>query len=165
MHPVEAILVLLVAAAAMALVAGRVGVPYALMLLIGGPAPGVVPGLPRVAPEPQYVVVLFLPPPLYYAALQTSWRDFRANIRQISTLAFGLTLFTTAAVAAIAKWLIPDFDWPTAFVLGAIVSPPDAVAATAVAQRLRVPKRVVTVLEGESLINDARSEERRVGKG
>jgi CPA1 family monovalent cation:H+ antiporter len=155
MHPVEAILVLLVAAAAMAFVAGRVGVPYALMLVIGGLALGFVPGLPRVALEPQYVFVLFLPPLLYYAALQTSWRDFRANIRPISTLAFGLTLFTTAAVAAIAKWLIPDFDWPTAFVLGAIVSPPDAVAATAVAQRLRVPKRVVTVLEGESLLNDA----------
>jgi CPA1 family monovalent cation:H+ antiporter len=155
MHPVEAILVLLVAAAAMAYVAGRVGVPYALMLVIGGLALGFVPGLPRVALEPQYVFVLFLPPLLYYAALQTSWRDFRANIRPISTLAFGLTLFTTAAVAAIAKWLIPDFDWPTAFVLGAIVSPPDAVAAAAVAQRLRVPKRVVTILEGESLLNDA----------
>src|SRR5688500_3401550 len=155
MHPVEAILVLLVAAAAMAYVAGRVGVPYALMLVIGGLALGFVPGLPRVALEPQYVFVLFLPPLLYYAALQTSWRDFRANIRPISTLAFGLTLFTTAAVAAIAKWLIPDFDWATAFELGAIVSPPAAVAAAAAAQRLRVPKRVVTVLEGESLLNDA----------
>jgi monovalent cation/hydrogen antiporter len=155
MHPLEAILALLVAAAAMAFVAGRVGVPYALMLVIGGLGLGFVPGLPRVALEPQYVFVLFLPPLLFYAALQSSWRDFRANIRPISTLAFGLTLFTTAVVAAVAKWLIPDFGWATGFVLGAIVSPPDAVAATAVAQRLRVPKRVVTILEGESLINDA----------
>jgi Na+/H+ antiporter len=154
-HPVEAILVLLVAAVAVAFVAGRLGVPYALALVIGGLALGFVPGLPRVALEPDYVFVLFLPPLLFYAALQTSWRDFRANIRPISTLAFGLTLFTTAAVAAIAKWLIPDFDWATAFILGAIVSPPDAVAATAVAERLRVPKRVVTILEGESLLNDA----------
>jgi CPA1 family monovalent cation:H+ antiporter len=154
-HPIEAILVLLVAASAMALVATRVGVPYALMLVIGGLALGFVPGLPRVTLEPQYVFVLFLPPLLYYAALQTSWRDFRANIRPISTLAFGLTLFTTAAVAVIAKWLIPEFTWPTAFVLGAIVSPPDAVAATAVAERLHVPKRIVTILEGESLLNDA----------
>jgi CPA1 family monovalent cation:H+ antiporter len=155
MHPVEAVLVLLVAASALAFVAGRVGVPYALMLVIGGLALGFMPGLPRVTLQPDYVFVLFLPPLLYFAALQTSWRDFRANLRPITTLAFGLTLFTTAAVAAIARWLIPDLTWPTAFVLGAIVSPPDAVAATAVAQRLRVPKRIITILEGESLLNDA----------
>jgi CPA1 family monovalent cation:H+ antiporter len=101
------------------------------------------------------VFVIFLPPLLYYAAMQTSWRDFRANIRPILTLAFGLTLFTTFAVAAIVHWLVPEFTWPIAFVLGAIVSPPDAVAATAVAQRLGVPKRIITILEGESLINDA----------
>lgn len=146
---------LLVAAAAMAYVAGRVGVPYALLLVVGGLGLGFVPGLPRVELEPQYVFVLFLPPLLYYAALQTSWRDFRANIRPISFLAFGLTLVTTAVVAIVAKWFIPDFSWPVAFALGAIVSPPDAVAATAVAQRLRVPKRIVTILEGESLVNDA----------
>jgi monovalent cation/hydrogen antiporter len=155
MHPIEVILVLLMAAAAMACVAGKLGVPYALFLVVGGLALGFVPGLPRVTLEPQYVFVLVLPPLLYFAALQTSWRDFRANIRPIGTLAFGLTLFTTAAVAVIVKWLVPEFGWPTAFVLGAIVSPPDAVAATAVAERLRVPKRIVTILEGESLVNDA----------
>src|SRR5262249_38979530 len=102
-----------------------------------------------------YVFLVFLPPLLYYAALQTSWRDFCHNLRPIGLLAVGLTLFTTVAIAAAAHWAIPGFTRPVAFVLGALISPPGAIAATTVAQRLHGPKRIITILEGESLVNDA----------
>jgi CPA1 family monovalent cation:H+ antiporter len=104
---------------------------------------------------PEYVFLVFLPPLLYHAALLTSWRDFLANLRPIALLSIGLTLFTTIVVAAVAHAVIPGFTWPVAFVLGAIISPPDAIAAAAIAERLRVPKKIVTILEGESLVNDA----------
>jgi Na+/H+ antiporter len=113
-----------------------------------------VPGLPRVELEPEVVFLLFLPPLLYVSALFTSWRDFRANLRPISLLAVGLVLMTTCVVATVSHWAV-GLPWAAAFVLGAIVSPTDAIAATAVAQRLGVPRRIVTVLEGESLVNDA----------
>src|SRR5687768_15425292 len=150
MHEVEIILGLLVAVAAVAWVANRLRIPYPILLVIGGLALSLVPGLPVVTLKPEHVFLLFLPPILYYAGLHTSWRDFRANIRPISLLAVGLVLFTTVAVA-IAAHLIIGMSWATTFVLGAIISPPDAVAATAILQRLRVPRRVVTILEGESL--------------
>jgi CPA1 family monovalent cation:H+ antiporter len=113
-----------------------------------------VPGLPRVELEPEVVFLLFLPPLLYVSALFTSWRDFRANLRPISLLAIGLVLMTTCVVAAVSHRAV-GLPWAAAFVLGAIVSPTDAIAATAVAQHLGVPRRIVTVLEGESLVNDA----------
>jgi monovalent cation/hydrogen antiporter len=113
-----------------------------------------VPGVPAVRVSPD-IVFLILPPILWAAAYFTSLRDFQANLRPIALLAVGLVLATTAAVAAVAHALMPGLGWPAAFVLGAIVSPPDAVAATAVARRLRIPHRVVTILEGESLVNDA----------
>jgi CPA1 family monovalent cation:H+ antiporter len=155
LHGVEIILGLLLAVVVLAWVASRLNIPYPILLVIGGLALALVPGLPRVGLRPDVVFLVFLPPILYYAALLTSWRDFKANLRPISLLAIGLVLFTTCLVAAVAHWLIGGMSWATAFVLGAIVSPPDAVAATAIAQRLRVPKRVVTILEGESLVNDA----------
>src|SRR5439155_8641356 len=96
-----------------------------------------------------------LPPVLYSAAYLTSLRDFRANLRPITLLAIGLVLATTAVVAAVARFVMPGLSWPAAVALGAIVSPPDAVAASAIARRLGIPYRIVTVLEGESLINDA----------
>src|SRR4029079_12763197 len=99
--------------------------------------------------------LIFLPPILWAAAYFTSLRDFHANLRPITLLAVGLVLATTAGVAAVAHAIVPGLSWPAAFVLGAIVSPPDAVAATAIARRLRIPHRVVTILEGESLVNDA----------
>src|SRR6185436_3302029 len=105
--------------------------------------------------DPDLVFLIFLPPILWSAAYFTSLRDFRANLRPITLLAVGLVLATTAAVAAVARLLMPTMSWPVAVALGAIVSPPDAVAATAIARRLRIPYRLVTVLEGESLINDA----------
>ncbi len=107
-----------------------------------------------LAINPKLVFLIFLPPLLYPAALFTSWRDFRANLRPIFLLAVGLVLFTTFAVGFYAHWLI-DIPLAAAFALGAIISPPDAVAATAVTERLNVPQRIVTVIEGESLVNDA----------
>jgi CPA1 family monovalent cation:H+ antiporter len=151
---IEAILVLLVAVAALATLAARIGVPYPILLVLGGLVLGFVPALPRVELDPEVVFLLFLPPLLYVSALFTSWRDFRANLRPISLLAVGLVLMTTCAVAAVAHWGV-GLPWAAAFALGAIVSPTDAIAATAIAQRLGVPRRIVTVLEGESLVNDA----------
>ena len=155
MHGIEVILGLLLFVGALAWAAARLNVPYPVLLVVGGLALGFVPRLPTVALHHEVVFLLFLPPILFYAALLTSWRDFKANLRPISLLAIGLVLFTTCAVAVVARWLVPGMPWAAAFVLGAIVSPPDAVAATAVTQRLRVPKWVVTILEGESLVNDA----------
>ena len=154
MPEIEAILILLTAVAALATLANRINIPYPILLVLGGLILGFVPGLPRIALEPEVVFLLFLPPLLYVSALFTSWRDFRANLRPISLLAVGLVLMTTCVIAAVAHWAI-DLPWTSAFVLGAIVSPTDAIAATSVAQRLGVPRRIVTILEGESLINDA----------
>jgi len=150
----EIILGLLLAVAALATLATRLGVPYPILLVLGGSALGFVPGLPSVELDPELVFLLFLPPLLYVSALFTSWRDFRANIRPISLLAVGLVLMTTFVVAAVVHTVI-GIPWVAAFVLGAIVSPTDAIAATTVAQRLGVPRRIVTILEGESLVNDA----------
>ena len=116
---------------------------------------GLIPGLPAVTLSPDLVFLVFLPPILCAAAYFTSWREFRENIRPISLLAVGLVLATTAAVAAVARAVLPGLGWAEAIVLGAIVSPPDAVSATAIGRRLHIPRRVVTILEGESLVNDA----------
>ncbi len=151
---VEIFVGLLLAVAVLALLARRLHIPYPIFFVIGGLLIGLIPGLPKVRLDPQLVFLFFLPPLLYPAALFTSWRDFRANLRPISLLAIGLVLFTTATVAWLALYF---FNLPLAvgFVLGAIISPPDAIAATAIAERLNVPRRIVTVLEGESLLNDA----------
>jgi Na+/H+ antiporter len=151
---IEIILGLLLVVAMLATLATRLGVPYPILLVLGGSALGFVPGLPSVELDPELVFLLFLPPLLYVSALFTSWRDFRANIRPISLLAVGLVLMTTFVVAAVVHTVI-GLPWAAAFVLGAIVSPTDAIAATTVAQRLGVPRRIVTILEGESLVNDA----------
>jgi CPA1 family monovalent cation:H+ antiporter len=154
MKSIEIILSLFAAVAALAYLANRLRVPYPIFLVLGGLALGFVPNLPRLALEPDVVFLVFLPPILYYAGAQTSWRDFKANRRPIALLAIGLVLFTTALVAVAAHYLLA-MSWPAAFVLGAIVSPPDAVAATAIMSRMRIPKRIITILEGESLVNDA----------
>jgi monovalent cation/hydrogen antiporter len=154
-NALELILVLLVVAAALAIAAQRLKIPYPILLVLGGLGLAFVPGLPAVKIDPELVLLLFLPPLLYAAAWFTSWRDFAANSRPITLLAIGLVVVTTTAVAWIAHAVIPGMSWPVAFVLGAIVSPPDAVAATAVTQRLKVPRRIVTILDGESLVNDA----------
>jgi monovalent cation/hydrogen antiporter len=156
--PTEAIavvLILLVAATALALLARRINIPYPILLVLGGLALGFVPGLPPIELEPELVFLLFLPPILFGAGYFTSLRDFKRNLRAITLLSVGLVIFTTLAVAAVAQALVPGMPWAAAFALGAIVAPPDAVAATSVFQRLGVPRRIVTILEGESLVNDA----------
>jgi CPA1 family monovalent cation:H+ antiporter len=155
LHPIELILALLLLVIAIALLSARLKVPYPILLVLGGLAISFIPGLPRVQLQPDLVFLVFLPPLLYYAGLLTTWRDFRANFRPIALLAVGLVLFTTVAIALVASALIPGLPLAAAFVLGAIVSPPDAVAATAITERLRVPRRITTILDGESLVNDA----------
>jgi monovalent cation/hydrogen antiporter len=155
MHLIQITIFLLLCAVLLGWVARRAEVPYPIALVLGGAALGFVPGLPQFSFDPEFLLVLVLPPILYQAALLTSWRDFKANLKPISLLAIGLVLATTLAVGTGLKMLIPDIPWAAAFVLGAIVSPPDAVAATAILSRLSIPRRVVTILEGESLVNDA----------
>ena len=135
--------------------ARRFNFPYPIALVIGGGVLGFVPLVPQLPFDPEIILVLVLPPILYQAALLTSWRDFAVGIRTISLLAIGLVAATTLAVGAALKFLLPDIPWAAAFAFGAIVSPPDAVAATAILSRMNIPRRVVTVLEGESLVNDA----------
>ncbi len=144
----------MLAVAVFALLARRLHIPYPIFFVIGGLLLGLIPKLPPVRLNPELLFLFILPPLLYPAALFTSWRDFRANLRPISLLAIGLVLFTTAAVAALAH-VYMGLPLAAGFVLGAIVSPPDAVAAAAIAERLKVPRRIVTILEGESLVNDA----------
>ncbi len=155
LYQVETVILLLVAVLVLTALATAVLVPYPIVLVIGGLVLGFVPGLPTVRLAPDLVFLVFLPPILWSAAYFTSLRDFRANLRPIALLAVGLVLATTAAVAAVARILVPGLGWAGAVALGAIVSPPDAVAATAVARRLRIPHRIITILEGESLVNDA----------
>ena len=151
---VEIIFGLLVAIAGLALLARKIGVAYPILFVIGGLALGFIPGLPRVRLDPELVFLLFLPPLIYPAALFTSWRDFHANLHPISMLAIRLVILSTVVIAIVAHKLV-GLPWAAAFVLGAIVSPPDAVAATAITKRLRVPHQIITIIEGESLVNDA----------
>src|SRR5437868_15161336 len=152
---IELVFLLLFAATGLAVLARRLGIPYPILLVIGGLLLGFVPGLPRVELPPDLVFLLFLPPILFAAGYFTSIRDFKANLRAIGLLAVGLVIATTVAVAVVGHSLVPGLGWAPAFALGAIVAPPDAVAATAIFQRLGVPRRIVTILEGESLVNDA----------
>lgn len=155
MEAAELLVALLVLVAVLVTVSRRIHAPYPVLLLIGGLALGLVPGLPHFELEPEIVFLLVLPPLLYVSAFFTRIRDFRANLKNIASLAVGLVIVSTLAVAGVAMILVPGITWPVAVALGAIVSPPDAVAATAIAQRLSVPRRLVSILEGESLLNDA----------
>jgi CPA1 family monovalent cation:H+ antiporter len=156
---IELVLLLLVIATVLAFVARRIGVAYPIVLVLGGLALGLIlaaiPTPPAVELPPELVFVLFLPPILFGAGYFTPIRDFKANLRPIGLLAVGLVLFTTVVVGVVAHALLPEIGWAAAFAFGAIVAPPDAVAATAVFRRLGVAPRIVTILEGESLINDA----------
>src|ERR671921_233854 len=144
---------LLVAVAGLALLARLLRIPYPIFLVMGGLAIGFLPGVPKIELAPNMVLLIFLPPLLYAAAFFTSLRDLRANVRPISLLAIGLVITTTLSVAAAAHWVI-GFSWSVAFVLGAIVSPTDAVAPATIVHRLGVPRRVITIIEGENLTND-----------
>jgi monovalent cation/hydrogen antiporter len=135
----------------------KLRVAYPILLVISGLAISLIPGIPLITLSPDLVFLIFLPPLLYAAAWNTSWNDFWRMKRPISLLAFGLVIFTSAAVAIVSHAIIPGFPLAYGFLLGGIISPPDAVAATSVLQGLKVPKRALTILEGESLVNDASS--------
>ena len=155
MQAAEVLLLLLIVVSVLVTVARRLRIPYPVLLLVGGLALGSIPGFPRIDLAPNTVLVLVLPPLLYVAAVFTPIRSFKADIGNIASLAVGLVVASTAAVAGVALALVPAMTMPIAVALGAIVSPPDAVAATAVMERLAVPRRVTRLLEGESLLNDA----------
>jgi Na+/H+ antiporter len=145
---------LLGAVAAMLAFAPTLRIPYPILLVLGGLAIGVIPGMPNVDLQPELIFFGVLPPLLYGAAFFTSLRDLRANVRPIGLLAVGLVVMTTVGVAVVAHAFVDGLTWPSAFVLGAIVSPTDPIAATAIARRLGVPRKLVTIAEGESLVND-----------
>jgi Na+/H+ antiporter len=152
----ELILICLVAVALLAIVARKIRIPYPILLTVGGVVLALIPGLPAIRLDPKLVFNLFLPPLLYPAAVYTSWRDFRANLRSILPLAIVLVLVTMTATAYLFHGLV-GLPLAVGFVFGAIISPPDAVAALAVTQHLRVPRKIIVILEGESLVNDATS--------
>jgi monovalent cation/hydrogen antiporter len=156
LHELEPLLLaLMVAVAGLSVLARMVRVPYPILLVLGGLVLGFVPGMPEVELPPELVLVAFLPPLLYWAGFFSSPRDLKADARPIGLAAVGLVLATTVAVAAVAHAVVDGMSWPVAFALGAIVSPTDPLAATAIARRLGVPRRLITFLEGESLVNDA----------
>ena len=156
LHSLELIfLLLLVFVAALAALAKRFDTPYPIILVIGGLLLSFFPRAPRLELNPDVFFLLVLPPLLFSSAFLTSWRDFRYNLVSICMLAFGLVGFTVVGVAVASRWILPGFDWRMGLVLGAVVSTTDTIAATAVAKRLGLPKRIADVLEGESLLNDA----------
>ena len=152
----ELILICLVVVALLAIVARRTRIPHPILLTIGGVILALVPGLPEIHLEPELVFNLFLPPLLYPAAVYTSWRDFRTNLRPILLMATVLVLITMAATASLFPALT-GLPLAVGFVFGALISPPDAVAALSFTQNLRVPRKIIVILEGESLVNDATS--------
>jgi CPA1 family monovalent cation:H+ antiporter len=153
-HRIELLILLLLAIALLAQLAGRLRVPYPVFLVVGGLAIALIPGVPRIELEPDVVFLVFLPPLLYAAAFMSSPRDLRAHAERIGLLAIALVVVTVVVVAVVARLLIGDLSWPMAFVLGAVLAPTDPVAATAVFRHVPVPERVATVVEGESLVND-----------
>src|SRR5476649_1087417 len=150
----QTLLFMLAVLAAVAVAAKRLNIAPSILLVVAGIGMAFVPGLPKVELAPELVLLVILPPLIYSAGVAMSWREFRFNLRPIIMLAFGCVLFTTCLVATAAHYLL-NFDWSVGFLLGAIVSPPDVVAPLAIARRLGLPRRIVVVLEGEGLANDA----------
>ena len=145
---------LLIVISIVAFISNRLKVPHSILLVIFGVALALVPGLPALELAPEFVLLIVLPPLIYSSAVAMSWKEFRFNLRPISLLAVGCVAFTAAAAAAATHWLL-GFPWAVGFVLGAIISPPDAVAPLSVARRMQLPRRLLVVLEGEGLANDA----------
>jgi len=150
----ETLLFMLAVLAAVAVAAQRLNVAPSILLVVAGIGMALIPGLPQIQLAPELVLLVILPPLIYSAGVSMSWREFRFNLRPITLLAFGCVVFTTCAVAVAAHYLL-NFDWAIGFVLGAIVAPPDVVAPLAIARRLALPRRLLVVLEGEGLANDA----------
>jgi CPA1 family monovalent cation:H+ antiporter len=151
---IQILILLLLVICAAGVLAKRVGIPPSIILVLTGVLLALVPGLPAVRLAPNVVLLLVLPPVIYSASVAMSWREFRFSLRPISMLAIGCVTFTTVATAAAAHWFL-GLSWPTGFVLGAIVSPPDAVAPLSIARKMQLPRRILVVLEGEGLANDA----------
>lgn len=155
MDDIAAVLGLLLVTVTIAALCRRYGLSAPLVLVVAGLAATYVPGVPDFELSPEVALLLFLPPLLYSAALDSSYLGIRANLRPIAMLSVGAVLFTTVVVGLTVHALVPDIGWPLAFAIGAIVGPPDAVAATTIGRRLGLPRKVVTILAGESLVNDA----------
>lgn len=148
-------LILLLFVVVFALLARKLRTPYPIVLVIAGLALSTIPGTPQIHLDPDVIFTIVLPPLLYAAAWMTSWREFQHNLVSIVSLACGLVGFTIAGVAIAAPWLFPGFDWRIGVILGAVVAPTDAIAASAIASQIGLPRRLVDLLEGESLVNDA----------
>lgn len=151
------ILLLLFAVSMLVMLGQKLRIAYPIFLVIGGLLISMIPGMPMITIDPELVFLIFLPPLLYEAAWYTSWHDFWKWKRSISLLAFGLVLFTSCIIAFVSQAMIPGFTLALGFLLGGIISPPDAVAASSMLKEVKVPKRVTTILGGESLVNDASS--------
>ena len=155
MQPLVAVLLILVAIAVLYALSVKINVPYPTLFVLGGLLLAFIPGLPRIQLEPDLVLLVFLPPLLFIAAIETNFRELRQNIAPITRLAFGLVVFTVVVVAVVAQALVPSIGWAAAITLGAIVAPTDAIAATSVFRRLGVPRVITALIEGEALFNDA----------
>ncbi|MDJ0364996.1 Na+/H+ antiporter [Hymenobacter sp. H14-R3] len=155
MHEVELLVILLAVTTALAEVANRMNIPYPVVLVLAGLGLSLLPGLPPVSLAPNLVFFVFLPPLLFASAWQLSWSAFRAELRPISMLAIGCVLFSLVFIAAVTHYLLPGFGWGSAFVLAAIISPTDAVSAAVATKGLPISRRIISILEGESLVNDA----------
>src|SRR6266481_2810958 len=152
-HALEIVfLLLLLFVVVFGVLSKKLKTPYPIVLVVGGLLLSLVPGIPRINLNPDLVFLVILPPLLYSAAWLTSWREFSYNLVSILFLAFGLVTFTVFGVAGAAPWFLSGFDWRMGFVLGAVVAPTDAIAATSIAKRVGLPKRTVDILEGESLV-------------
>jgi CPA1 family monovalent cation:H+ antiporter len=149
------LVVLLLVVVAFGALARKLRAPYPIVLLIAGAFVSLIPGIPRPTLDPDVIFFVVLPPLLYAGAWNTSWRELSFNLVSIVSLAVGLVSFTVAGVAMAAPFIVPGFDWQVGFVLGAVVSPTDAIAATSAAREMGLPRRVADVLEGESLVNDS----------
>lgn len=156
-HSLLLILILLFAVFMLIMLGQRLRISYPIFLVIAGLFIGFIPGIPVIGIDPELIFLIFLPPLLYEAAWKTSWNDFWRWRRPIALLGFGLVIFSSCAVAYVSREMIPNFTLAIGFLLGGIVSPPDAVAASSVLKDISVPKRITTILEGESLVNDAAS--------
>src|SRR5882762_3021032 len=150
----QTMLLMMAVLAAVAVAAKRLHVAPSILLVVAGIGMALVPGLPKIELAPELVLLGILPPLIYSAGVAMSWREFRFNLRPIALLAFGYVVFTTGAVAVMARWLL-DMPLAVAFVLGAIVSPTDAVAPVSIMRQMGVPRRLIVILEGEGLANDA----------
>src|SRR5690349_16642879 len=156
LHSLEIVfLILLLFVVLFAALARKLGTPYPIVLVVAGLFLSFIPSIPKIALNPDVVFLAVLPPLLYGAAWLTSWRDFYYNLVSILLLAFGLVGFTVVGVAGVAHLVFPGFDWRLGVLLGAVVATTDAIAATSIAHQIGLPRRIVDVLEGESLVNDA----------